>query len=80
MNKVVLEHYPAERLPDDIRRELGGAISVTVTVEEERPQGVSAAELVAMLKREKAKPGFKSVSIEEATARIRALRDEWDDE
>ena len=80
MNRIVIEHYPVEKLPEDIRRAVGPAESVTVTVEADRASGMSADELVALLRREKAKPGFRSVSMEEAVARIRALRDEWDDE
>lgn len=35
MNKVVLEHYPASRLPDDIRGDLPKEALVRVVVEAE---------------------------------------------
>jgi hypothetical protein len=80
MNKIVFEHYPTERSPADIRGALGGLDSVTLTVEGERRDGISLDDLVSQLRREKAAPDFKSTTMEEAVARVRALRDEWDDE
>ena len=37
MNKIVREHYPVEKLPEDLRAELGLAQTVTVVIEAETP-------------------------------------------
>lgn len=36
MNKIVLEHYPVSKLPDDLREQFAGATKVTVTIEPEK--------------------------------------------
>ena len=79
MNKIVREHYPVDRLPKDLQGELGDARLVTVTIERERAP-IGKDDLVRQLREEKArmKPG-EGVSMEEAVARVRTLRDEWDD-
>lgn len=76
MNKIVLEHYPASKLPEELRKGFDDRASVRVTVEEER-RAFNKAEFLASL--QKARKNAKGVSIEEAVARIRELRDEWDD-
>lgn len=77
MNKIVLEHYPASKLPEELRGEIAPGASVKITVEEEsgrRP--MTREELHKSLLDARAKaPG---VTLEEAVARIRELRDEWD--
>jgi hypothetical protein len=85
MNKIVREHYPVERLPADLRAELPGQSSVTVTLEAEtsalRGVGEARASWNEMLKRIHqlhASGAIKPVTAEEAVARVRALRDEWD--
>jgi len=83
MNKIVREHYPVERLPEDLRAELAGQSTVTVTIEEEPPkQPVSVrsplTDVLAEARRLREAGVIKSVTAEEAVARIRALRDEWD--
>ncbi|WP_420102013.1 hypothetical protein [Bosea sp. (in: a-proteobacteria)] len=78
MNKIVREHYPVEKLPDDLRTELGLVQTVTVTivaedaVRELRDHKAAIAELRELRSRLKPSP---SDSVE----RVRALRDEWDD-
>lgn len=89
MNRIVKEHYPVEKLPDDLRDGLPEGQTVTVTIENEakptldelhemvmgilaNPQPMTLAELRQMV-------GPRNVTAEEAVARIRALRDEWDD-
>lgn len=80
MNKIVLEHYPVEKLPEDLREMAGGSGSVTLTIVRDRPTPLDRDALVAELRAQKSamKPG-EGTSLEEATARIRALRDEWED-
>lgn len=84
MNKVVREHYPVEKLPEDLRELVGDARSVTVELTAERVSSLKPLtrdELVAMIRlsqKEHAARGT-SVTTEEAVRRIRELRDEWDD-
>ena len=80
MNKIVIEHYPSERLPEDLRLAASGAESVRVTLEPDRAAPLSRAEVAGRLRAEKAgrKPE-DGISLEEAVARVRVLRDEWED-
>ena len=86
MNKIVREHYPVEKLPEDLRALVPDADYVTVEVTEE-PLGedlstpLSAAEAVQIMRamqRHVAARG-ESVTEAEAVSRVRELRDEWDD-
>lgn len=78
MNKIVREHYPVERLPEDLRAELGVARTVKVVIETEdkQPQTIDVKAAIAELRelRSKLKP-----SSEDSVERVRKLRDEWDD-
>ncbi len=38
MNRIVKEHYPASKLPDDLREGLAPGSQVTVTIVEEQAQ------------------------------------------
>lgn len=80
MNKIVLEHYPLEKLPEDIQRAVGGAGSVTLTIETERPTPLDRDKLVAELRALKLgmKPG-EGPSLDDATKQVRQVRDEWED-
>lgn len=80
MNKIVLEHYPVQKLPKDIRDAIGNEQAVTLTIERDRRTPLARDEFVRRLreKRQLIKPA-ESITPEEAVARIRALRDEWDD-
>lgn len=50
MNRIVREHYPASRLPADLRGEIDPARRVTVTIEDEAAPAPSASvTLAAML-------------------------------
>ena len=77
MNKIVLEHYPVEKLPEDLRARVRGLNSVTLTLEEEgpnnveRPKPLSREDILKFLD----KPYGESLNTVEG---IRALRDEWD--
>ena len=74
MNKVVREHYPASRLPEDLRGRIDADRTVTVTVVEEEPvePAMTLEELFALRR-----PPFLSAA--EIDDHIRQLRDEWDD-
>jgi hypothetical protein len=77
MNKIVLEHYPASKLPEELREGIAPDSSVKVTVEEETKKPLSREELLELMREARAHaPG---TTIEEAVARIRTLRDEWDE-
>lgn len=79
MNKAVTEHYPASKLPDEVRQDIdpGLRVTVTVVVEDEARKPPTIEQLRDML--DAAQRRAIGVSTEEAVARIRALRDEWDD-
>lgn len=77
MNKIVREHYPVERLPEDLRAELGLATTVTVTIEpapERHDQARRAAAITELLEhRRRLQP-----PTEDSVTTVRKLRDEWD--
>ena len=75
MNRIVKEHYPASRLPDDLREGVDPAAVVTVTIVEEQasPQRAVTLEEVFAARL----PPFRTP--EEIDADLRRQRDEWDD-
>lgn len=77
MNKIVREHYPVDRLPEDLRAELGLARTVTLVIETEDDQSKSTARAAAIAEllehRRKLVP-----TTEDSVERVRKLRDEWD--
>lgn len=74
MNKIIREHYPASKLPKDLREGLDPASDVTVTVEKEEssPRNVLTLEEIFAAR----KPPYRSA--EEIDADIKRSRDEWD--
>ena len=78
MNKIVHEHLRASELPERLRGGIDASATVTVTVQEEaqtqRPTRGYLRELL-----EGARKDAPGITTEEAVARVRALRDEWDD-
>jgi hypothetical protein len=78
MNKVVRDHYPVSLLPEDLREQVGNVKSVRVTLEPTDSSEVSLSEIIERARRLRAEGKIKPVTTEEAVARIRALRDEWD--
>lgn len=76
MNKVILEHYPASKLPDELREGIALSASVRVTVEEEAKRPLNHTRLLELMRN--AQANAAGTSLEEAVARVRALRDEWD--
>ncbi len=71
--KIVVENYPAHKLPDDLRSQIGSGETVTITVESTAPQKARRplSEYVGAGKGVYATP-------EEALKAIRSLRDEWE--
>lgn len=75
MNTIVREHYPASKLPEDLREgvDLHSTVTVIVTVEGlHRPEQVMSLEEIFAARR----PPF--LSVEEIDKEIREQRDEWD--
>jgi hypothetical protein len=73
--RSTVEHYPADRLPEDARRGIDPARPVTVTVTEEPRQKPDA---IPKYVRFCGIAADRNTNIEEAVARVRLLRDEWD--
>lgn len=72
MNKIVREHYPASKLPEDLREGIGSTEKVTVTVEvEERPDRVMTLDEIFALQKSPRR------TVEDIDADMRALREEW---
>jgi hypothetical protein len=76
MNKIVREHYPVEKLPDDLRQSLPQGITVRLTLEaDDSPRPVGRAWIEDIMRRK----ADVSVTADDPVQRIRQLRDEWDD-
>jgi hypothetical protein len=75
MNRIIREHYPASKLPEDLRSGVDPSSTVTVTIVEEqkRPEKVMTIEEIFALRR----PPFRTA--EEIDEDLRRQRDEWDD-
>jgi len=73
MNKIQREHYPAVKLPEDLREGIDPSKKVTVTmIEEDPPEKVMTLEEMFSLRT----PPY--LSKEEIDDHIRTLRDEWE--
>ena len=75
MNKIVRRHYPAEKLPQELREGIPDGALVEIIVTQEERQQKSKAELLEMAR--KIPKGLSDP--QEAVRRIRELRNEWDD-
>jgi hypothetical protein len=75
MNRIIREHYPASKLPDDLRAGVDPSATVTVTIveEEKRPEKVMSLEEIWALRT----PPFRTAK--EIDDDLRRQRDEWDD-
>ena len=75
MNRVVKEHYPASKLPEDLREGVDPSAVVTITIVEEqnRPERIMTLDEIFALRQ----PPFRTA--EEIDADLRRQRDEWDD-
>jgi hypothetical protein len=75
MNRIVREHYPASKLPEDLRAGVDPSATVTVTIVEEqkRREKVMTLDEIFALRR----PPFRTA--EEIDEDLRRQRDEWDD-
>jgi hypothetical protein len=75
MNRIVLEHYPASKLPDDLRAGVDPSSTVTVTIveEEKAPEKVMTLEEIWASRA----PPFRTAK--EIDEDLRRDRDQWDD-
>jgi hypothetical protein len=75
MNRIIREHYPASKLPEDLRDGVDPSSTVTVTIvaEEKRPEKIMSLEEIFSLQ------GFRRRSAAEIDKDLRRQRDEWDD-
>jgi hypothetical protein len=75
MNRIIREHYPASKLPEDLRAGVDPSATVTVTIveEERRPEKVMSLEEIWELRT----PPFRTAK--EIDDDLRRQRDEWDD-
>lgn len=77
MNRLVREHYPVSKLPEDLREGFEAGANVRVTVDAAEPAQVSqisAKSLQDLLAIRR--PPF--LSADQIDAHVRKLRDEWD--
>ncbi|MFG1412709.1 MAG: hypothetical protein ABII76_09695 [Pseudomonadota bacterium] len=74
MNRIVREHYPVEKLPEDLRESVTSRTTVRVVLEDDIPAAASAGHFT---KWQNARRSHFESS-EEIVAHVRALRDEWD--
>jgi len=73
MNRIVREHYPASRLPEDLREGMDPAREVTVSVDEGRPERVMSLDDIFA----SGKPRYESLAA--INEHVRSLREEWSD-
>jgi len=94
MNKIVRQHYPVANLPEDLREGLAKDATVRIVLEVEDAaddstlgpgdfqtgpgKPLTRKEALEAIRRFKTQDR-PAVSLEEAVAHIRGLRDEWDD-
>ena len=85
MNKIVREHYPVEKLPEDLRALVPNASEVLLEITfasaspDKTSKPMTGAETAAMIRElHRDRPGGGR-TMEEIVKEVRELRDEWDD-
>ncbi|MCW2308750.1 hypothetical protein [Rhodobium gokarnense] len=77
MNRIVhKDHYPVDKLPDDLKPDLPAGSHVRITVEAEEPKPKPTMTLEELFT---AVPPEERLSREEIDEHIRRERDAWDD-
>ena len=85
MNKIVREHYPVEKLPEDLRALVPDAseVMLEITVPDAPsgrvPQGMTGTETAAMIRELHRGRVGPARTMEDIVKEVRELRDEWDD-
>jgi hypothetical protein len=72
MNRIVRRHYPASRLPNDLRGQIDPSHEVTVTVTDETPS-YAGRDLSEIFERN----AHRKLSEAEILAFLKAERDSW---
>ena len=75
MNRIIREHYPASKLPEDLKEGIDPQANVTITIAEEadeRRSAFSFDEIFRTLHESR-------VRSDDPVMRRRALREEWDE-
>ncbi len=72
--RIVIEHYPVEKLPEELRAGLSGAQTVRVTVEPEIEREVAPPRLTRFFGA--GRGAYPAAS--DVVSEIRKLRDEWE--
>lgn len=84
MNRIVREHYPVSKLPEDLQKEFPGQDEVMLTIEVPVPSkkdrdGPDPPFGWGGFSRYRHLAKARYSSSEQVVAQIRALRDEWDE-
>jgi hypothetical protein len=80
MNRIVRDHYPASQLPDDLKAAIGTARTVRLVIEADDGQAsVSSTSFSAWAEELRLRSLRLKPATDDPVARIRKLRDEWDD-
>ena len=74
MNRIVRDHYPAEKLPEDLQKLVDPSRPIRVVIEQDDVDQMSGP-----LIKFAGTFGHHNVAEQEAVARIRLLRNEWED-
>lgn len=74
MNKVVRKHYPASKLPAELREGIPDNVLVEISVVAEKRPVATIEELIDQTR----KKGGSETSVEDGAKRIKALREEWE--
>ena len=75
MNKIIRHHFPASRLPEELRGDLPDDAQVTVVVEQEAPASTTLPPTLDDLFA-RARPSFETQ--DDVNRHVREMRDEWD--
>ena len=78
LKRSIVEHYPAQYLPEDVRKAMDPTRRVTIVVTEEHDD-VASMPVEPKYLRYWGAAGERNTSVEEAVARVRSVRDEWID-
>jgi len=74
MNRIVRDHYPAEKLPEDLQKLVDPSRPIRVVIEQD-----DVDQMAGPLTKFAGTFGHHNVAEQEAVARIRLLRNEWED-
>ena len=81
MNRIVRDHYPVSKLPEDLREGFGADDEVRVTVDvldEPQDPGELPNARAGLFSRYRPIVEARFTSIEQVNDHVRALRNEWD--